>query len=181
MKESTETIISVAIVIAGIFGIGYGMAMYKRINDVEETFQNKVDLMLNDKNVDIQQSLIDKSIEKHIERRIGYILDSNIRIACEKTTKEIEQKIYRSIQTKAEKVVDCTYSEMSDEAKKVITKELRDIDVSELRRDVKSEAKKEMMAKLESSMDDILEEYNDKLNSVTSIYESIAKSITSRA
>lgn len=180
MKESTENIISMVLVVAGIFGIGYGVAMGKRINDVEETFQNKVDLMLGEKNIDIQQSAIDKCIEKHIERRLGYVLDSSIQSICEKTARNVEQKIYSSVQTKAETVVNAIYSEMSDEAKKVIAKELRDIDISELRREVKKEAKEVMMEKLDSSMDDILEEYNSKLNSVTSIYESIAKSITAR-
>lgn len=73
------------------------------------------------------------------------------------------------------------YRSMEVEAKEKIRKELRNIDISGLKREVKAEAKEAVTEKLQSSMDDILETYNSNLANVQNIYSTIAKSMAGRA
>ena len=77
--------------------------------------------------------------------------------------------------------VDSTYRSMEVEAKEKIRKEIRNIDISGLKREVKAEAKEAVTEKLQSSMDDILETYNSNLANVQNIYSTIAKSMAGRA
>ena len=73
------------------------------------------------------------------------------------------------------------YKSMEIDAKEKIAKELRNIDVSDLKNEVKEEAAQLVKDKLSSQMDDILDTYNANLMNVQNIYSSIAKSMSARA
>ena len=101
--------------------------------------------------------------------------------ACNKAVREVETSLFNKISESAENAVKQAYKSMEIDAKEKIAKELRNIDVSDLKNEVKEEAAQLVKDKLSSQMDDILDTYNANLMNVQNIYSSIAKSMSARA
>lgn len=100
---------------------------------------------------------------------------------CNKAVREVETSLFNRISESAENAVKQAYKCMEIDAKEKIAKELRNIDVSDLKNEVKEEAAQLVKDKLSSQMDDILDAYNANLMNVQNIYSSIAKSMSARA
>ena len=98
-----------------------------------------------------------------------------------KAVREVETSLFNRISESAENAVKQAYKSMEIDAKEKIAKELRNIDVSDLKNEVKEEAAQLVKDKLSSQMDDILDAYNANLMNVQNIYSSIAKSMSARA
>ena len=101
--------------------------------------------------------------------------------ACNKAVREVETSLFNKISESAENAVKQAYKSMEIDAKEKIAKELRNIDVSDLKNEVKEEAAQLVKDKLSYQMDDILDTYNANLMNVQNIYSSIAKSMSARA
>ena len=73
--------------------------------------------------------------------------------------------------------ISAEQTKIQESVKKEIEKKVSRIDIDDLRREVVAEAKEAAAEKLDGSLDDILEKFNDELHSVSKIYSSIAKAI----
>ena len=120
-------------------------------------------------------------ILKQVSEKVDIEVQHKVKAACDNIVFDVKTSMYNKISDAAEKAVSSTYQSMEVEAKERIRKELRNIDISALKREVKSEAKDAVAEKLQASMDDILETYNSNLANVQNIYSSIAKSMSARA
>lgn len=165
----------------GLFGIGYGIGSHRKMKAVSDIVHKSVDdIVANDK-VDIPKELIDEAIKEQVSKKVEVTVQRKVNDMCDDVSRKIRAYAYDLVKESAEKAVNETYDEMKPEAKESIQKALRNIDISSLKREVKEEAKKAVSEKLESSMDDILEQFNSNLSNVKNIYSSIAKSMNPAA
>lgn len=174
---NAATCISIAV---GLLGIGYAVGINKKLNNVSEIVGKSVDSMLTDGKIDISQELIDETIQSQVRIMVNNTVHFKVNNACESAVRDVQTVMYNRISDAAEKAVNSTYQSMEAEAKETIKKEPRNIDISELKRQIKTEAKEMIKDKMSSSMDDILEQYNANLMNVQNIYSSIAKSMGAR-
>lgn len=181
MNIDFDTAIGLAGVAIGLFGIGYSIGVNKKLKDVSEVVGKSVDSMISDGRVDIPKELIDATIREQVSKKVDTELERKVKAACDNIVFDVKTSMYNKISDAAERAVSSTYASMEVEAKEKIRKELRNIDISSLKREVKSEAKDAVAEKLQASMDDILESYNSNLANVQNIYSSIAKSMSARA
>lgn len=177
MTIDLDTVIGFVGVTVGLFGLGYAVGANKKMKEVSEVVGKSVDSMISDGKLDIPKELINETIKERVNEKVDCEIQRKVKAACDNIVVDVKTSMYNKISD----AVDSTYRSMEVEAKEKIRKELRNIDISGLKREVKAEAKEAVTEKLQSSMDDILETYNSNLANVQNIYSTIAKSMAGRA
>lgn len=177
----SEKIIGCICGIVGLFGIGYAIGASSKLKSVSDAVNKSVDSIIADGKVDIPKEMINETIQNNVKEMVETTARWKVNDACNKAVREVETSLFNRISESAENAVKQAYKCMEIDAKEKIAKELRNIDVSDLKNEVKEEATQLVKDKLSSQMDDILDAYNANLMNVQNIYSSIAKSISARA
>lgn len=177
----SEKIIGCICGIVGLFGIGYAIGASSKLKSVSDAVNKSVDSIIADGKVDIPKELINETIQNNVKEMVETTARWKVNDACNKAVMEVETSLFNKISESAENAVKQAYKSMEIDAKEKIAKKLRNIDVSDLKNEVKEEAAQLVKDKLSSQMDDILDTYNANLMNVQSIYSSIAKSMSARA
>lgn len=165
----------------GLFGIGYAIGASSKLKSVSDAVNKSVDSIIADGKVDIPKEMINETIQNNVKEMVETTARWKVNDACNKAVREVETSLFNKISESAENAVKQAYKSMEIDAKEKIAKELRNIDVSDLKNEVKEEAAQLVKDKLSSQMDDILDTYNANLMNVQNIYSSIAKSMSARA
>lgn len=177
----SEKIIGCICGIVGLFGIGYAIGASSKLKSVSDAVNKSVDSIIADGKVDIPKEMINETIQNNVKEMVETTARWKVNDACNKVVREVETSLFNKISESAENAVKQAYKSMEIDAKEKIAKELRNIDVSDLKNEVKEEAAQLVKDKLSSQMDDILDTYNANLMNVQNIYSSIAKSMSARA
>jgi hypothetical protein len=177
----SEKIIGCICGIIGLFGIGYAIGASSKLKSVSDAVNKSVDSIIADGKVDIPKEMINETIQNNVKEMVETTARWKVNDACNKAVREVETSLFNRISESAENAVKQAYKSMEIDAKEKIAKELRNIDVSDLKNEVKEEAAQLVKDKLSSQMDDILDTYNANLMNVQNIYSSIAKSMSARA
>lgn len=177
----SEKIIGCICGIVGLFGIGYAIGASSKLKSVSDAVNKSVDSIIADGKVDIPKEMINGTIQNNVKEMVETAARWKVNDACNKAVREVETSLFNKISESAENAVKQAYKSMEIDAKEKIAKELRNIDVSDLKNEVKEEAAQLVKDKLSSQMDDILDTYNANLMNVQNIYSSIAKSMSARA
>lgn len=177
----SEKIIGCICGIIGLFGIGYAIGASSKLKSVSDAVNKSVDSIIADGKVDIPKEMINETIQNNVKEMVETTARWKVNDACNKAVREVETSLFNKISESAENAVKQAYKSMEIDAKEKIAKELRNIDVSDLKNEVKEEAVQLVKDKLSSQMDDILDTYNANLMNVQNIYSSIAKSMSARA
>lgn len=177
----SEKIIGCICGIVGLFGIGYAIGASSKLKSVSDAVNKSVDSIIADGKVDIPKEMINETIQNNVKEIVETTARWKVNDACNKAVREVETSLFNRISESAENAVKQAYKSMEIDAKEKIAKELRNIDVSDLKNEVKEEAAQLVKDKLSSQMDDILDAYNANLMNVQNIYSSIAKSMSARA
>lgn len=178
---NSEKIIGCICGIVGLFGIGYAIGASSKLKSVSDAVNKSVDSIIADGKVDIPKEMINETIQNNVKEMVETAARWKVNDACNKAVREVETSLFNKISESAENAVKQAYKSMEIDAKEKIAKELRNIDVSDLKNEVKEEAAQLVKDKLSSQMDDILDTYNANLMNVQNIYSSIAKSMSARA
>lgn len=177
----SEKIIGCICGIVGLFGIGYAIGASSKLKSVSDAVNKSVDSIIADGKVDIPKEMINETIQNNVKEMVETTARWKVNDACNKAVREVETSLFNKISESAENAVKQAYKSMEIDAKEKIAKELRNIDVSDLKNEVKEEAAQLVKDELSSQMDDILDTYNANLMNVQNIYSSIAKSMSARA
>ena len=177
----SEKIIGCICGIVGLFGIGYAIGASSKLKSVSDAVNKSVDSIIADGKVDIPKEMINETIQNNVKEMVETTARWKVNDACNKAVREVETSLFNKISESAENAVKQAYKSKEIDAKEKIAKELRNIDVSDLKNEVKEEAAQLVKDKLSSQMDDILDTYNANLMNVQNIYSSIAKSMSARA
>ena len=177
----SEKIIGCICGIVGLFGIGYAIGASSKLKSVSDAVNKSVDSIIADGKVDIPKEMINETIQNNVKEMVETTARWKVNDAGNKAVREVETSLFNKISESAENAVKQAYKSMEIDAKEKIAKELRNIDVSDLKNEVREEATQLVKDKLSSQMDDILDTYNANLMNVQNIYSSIAKSMSARA
>lgn len=166
----SEKIIGCICGIVGLFGIGYAIGASSKLKSVSDAVNKSVDSIIADGKVDIPKEMINETIQNNVKEMVETTARWKVNDACNKAVREVETSLFNKISESAENAVKQAYKSMEIDAKEKIAKELRNIDVSDLKNEVREEATQLVKDKLSSQMDDILDTYNANLMNVQNIY-----------
>mgnify|MGYP000708551567 FL=1 len=136
----SEKIICCICGIIGLFGIGYAIGANSKLKSVSDAVNKSVDSIIADGKVDIPKEMINETIQNNVKEMVETTARWKVNDACNKAVREVETSLFNRISESAENAVKQAYKSMEIDAKEKIAKELRNIDVSDLKNEVKEEA-----------------------------------------
>ena len=170
MKMNLDSFIGVGVCVLGLIGAGYEIGTRSRMNAVCDKLDIAIDRLANDTDLDIPNKIIDQAVRKAVERE-SYN-------AVKRATDEVTCDIKREIENRVDIAVKHQYETISDEVTEQIAKNVAKLDEHRLKKEVVQKAKEQIADKFDNKLDDVLEEFNERLQNVGKIYQSIAKSFS---
>ena len=127
--------------------------------------QVAVDDLATKTEITISDDILDRAIQKAVDREVSYI------------STRIARDLNSEIRSEVKNSVDLSSVTIKSLASKEIERQVRNIDISDMEKEVVHRAKDAIAEKFDKKLDGILDDFNDQLQSVQKIYSSIAKSI----
>ena len=127
--------------------------------------QVTVDDLATKTEITISDDILDRAIQKAVDREVSYI------------STRITRDLNSEIRSEVKNSVDLSSVTIKSLASKEIERQVRNIDISDMEKEVVHRAKDAIAEKFDKKLDGILDDFNDQLQSVQKIYSSIAKSI----
>lgn len=159
-------------VIFGIVGIGYAMYTTAKANKVCNKIDKTLDEICYDTDIDIPEEVVNAAIERAVDREVNRAVES----AVNRTVREIKHDIHGQVKD----AVTSTYSDIKERVAKEVSQEIANIDMASLKSTVTRHAEEKIVDKFDGNLDELLLKFNQKLESINSIYESIANTIAKR-
>ena len=142
-------------VVASAGVIGYFDYKKKKISEIAKNLS-----------VDIPENILNRAIDIAVTDACNREITKCGRIATDSVTSHIRKEV--------KKAVDKEYSDFKPKVREEMERQVKRIDVDDIRREVVSEAKDKVARKFENDLDDILDKHNEELDKITRIYSSIA-------
>ena len=157
-------------VLFGVGAIGYSMYVTNKMNKLADKLDTTVDDLAKDVKVDVSDALVERAVDRAVEREVG--------VTVRKATAEITRDIKSDIRKEVKSSVESAYSDIKSSVSKEVERQVGNIDISSIRKEVVEKGKQAAMEKLDNSLDEILDKFNTDLHNVSRIYESIASRMT---
>lgn len=165
-----DTAIGIIGAIAGLVGLGYGIAMHTKLSKVSERLDTSINDLAGNMEIDIPDTIVDQAVEKAVGAAAKRAVEQAATEALNDLKKEIHARVSEEVNKEYESIKDTVLRETTDAAAK--------IDVARVRRDLEKSAHNAAMAKFNDNLDDILGQFNDNLSNVSKIYSSMANAAT---
>lgn len=162
MTNESKLIIGVLTVIGGICYVGY---LHSKINKLLSMIDVAVDDLSSKTQVNISDAVLDLAVQKAVDREVGYI------------SNRITRDLNLEIRTQVKHTVNASSSDIKNSVSAEIANQVKNIDISDMEREVVNKAKDAVAEKFDRKLDSLLDDFNDNLNNVRKIYSSIEKSI----
>ena len=153
----------------GMIGIGYALSTQSKMNKISEKIDLSIEEMAAKTPVDISESLV----ERATEQAVAYEVKQAVNKAMDITIAEIKRDIHKQVS----EAVESEYSTLKTTVLKEVSDEAAKIDINRVRADIEKSAKEAVLDKLDTNMDNILENFNEQLKNTTKIYNSIANTM----
>lgn len=164
-------------IIAGIgFGLGLlGLCLGIKAGCDTRKMADKVGLSVealsHASNIDIESAMIENAVRHAVDREAGRAVSLAVKTVVSDTQKEIRKDVADGVKQ--------IYPDLKSSLVKEVTRQIGDLDISDIREEALEKAKEAAAEKLSDSMDDILEKFNGDLKNVSKIYNSIATMMNS--
>lgn len=161
-----------AIAVGSVCAFIYSAVNGHRLKKVCEKLDKTVDDIAesDDIEVDISSELVNMALEKAVKRETEY--------AVARATKEVKDEIKRDISDKVQREVNAQYNDIKSEVAREVKEKVGRIDINEIKKKVIADAKEAALDKFQNDLDDVLDDFSDKLESISNIYSKIEKRIT---
>ena len=167
-----DELISAGIVVGAGFVFGSSIYLLFKMNKLVKVVNATTDTLADGLEIDVPESMIKYAVEKAVNREV--------KAEVEKIGYDIRRESKDSIKKQVSVSVDEAKSGIKSSVETEIKKQLFDLDITDMKREVKAEAKQKVMDKFEGDLDSILEDFNKNLENVTKIYDSIATSVSKK-
>ena len=162
MTNESKLIIGVLTVIGGVCYAGY---LHSKIDKLSSMIDVAVDDLSSKTQVNISDAVLDLAVQKAVDREVGYI------------SNRITRDLNLEIRTQVKHTVNASSSDIKNSVSAEIASQVKNIDISDMEREVVNKAKDAVAEKFDRKLDSLLDDFNDNLNNVRKIYSSIEKSI----
>lgn len=159
-------------IIIGVAGLAFSAYLYFKLDKIATSVNMTVSELSTKTHIDIEQTLIDRAIQKAIERDVETAISDASRIAVRRISDDIKDEV--------RKEVNHAYTDLRQNVSDEIAKQSKNIDIDKLKREVVSKAKDAVLEKFDGELDGILTNFNNNLENVSTIYSSIANSMTKK-
>lgn len=168
MKFDINILIGVGGFALGLVGIGYAIGSRKKLNDISEKLETKIDeISWNlDSDVKIEETVVKEAIDRAVERKVAQEVN--------RAARNVTDRVRRDMENEVRTAVKAQYPDIRKSITDRVTVEVSKINVKTLTDAVREEARDKVVEKFDGELDDLLEKFNNDLDNVSKIYKSIA-------
>jgi len=152
-------------VLSAVGGVSYLGYLHNRINKIEDMITVAVNDISETVEVSISDEMLETAMQRAVDREVKYIANG------------VKNEVSAELRSGVKKSVHSSANDIKASVKTEIERQVKNIDISDMEREIVSQAKEAVADKFDRKLDDLLEEYNENLQNVKKIYGSIAKSI----
>ena len=163
MTKEVKIILGLLTIAGGAGYVGYTQS---KINKLSEMINVAVDDLSEKVDVRVSPDMLDAAVQRAVDKEVRYVANM------------ITRDLGNDIRSEVKKTVQLSAKDIKTSVGTEIEKQVKNIDISDMEREVVKRAKDAVADKFERKLDSLLEEYNENLQNVKKIYGSIAKSIT---
>lgn len=153
-----------------VVSLGYAFIVTQKVDRVAKRLDTTVDDISRNTTIEVPESVVNEAIHVAADRAA--------RLAVREATHDIVEGMKKDIRSEVKESVKESSEDIRTRVSKEINRQVSNIDISELRRQVVNDSKEMAVEKLNGDMDDILKNFNDELLNISKIYNSIAGSIS---
>lgn len=156
---------------AGVSFFGFaGTAIYahinaKRLKRLSDKFGVAIDHIVDETDIQIPQEIMDRAMNEAVKRAAKNQVD----VCAISIATAIKDEMRNDIR----KRVDACTSDMESDIKTEYRKQVKNLDMKAIHNEVVAEVSRNANKQVKDAVDDIVERSNDKLETVTRVYESI--------
>lgn len=159
--------------LVGAFGIGLAIGYKKKNKDVA----NKIDVAIGDisraTTVEIKESIVKKATIDAVNRETS----KRAKECANEIRSDIKDKIHKDVS----KVINEERSRLRSSVENEINRQITDINIDDVQEEIIERAKNDALRKFNNRLEDIIQDFNDRLKSTVKIYESIESTLGSKA
>lgn len=159
--------------VVGAIGIGYAIYISRKMNRICDKINTSLEDMEENIDIDIPNALVEKAINDAVDKEVN----SAVEKAAARAIKEVEHDMNRQIKDS----VNDIYSDVRDKVTEKAAVEVANIDTKGLQKVVMDRAEEKILEKFDGNLDDVVSKFNRELNSISSIYSSIANTMSNHA
>lgn len=164
--------LGIAALITGVIAVGYSWYSNVKVKKAYELIEESVEQMSKTIHVEVSRSIVDMAIDKAVCREVNAVVYS--------LSRETIRKVSSALHNEVKDSVDKSFSNIKTSVTKEIRDQVSNIDISDLKQEIKDEAKEKVISKFDDDLDSLLEEFNQNLQNVSKIYNSIADSMSQK-
>ena len=142
---------------------GVSLWKQKKLEEAIDKFSDTI-------TVDIEDEYVEKIVQKSIDRNVK----DRIAVMSKVAVEEIRADIYKEIK----KEVNKSYSDIKASVKQQVEKEVGRIDLDDIRNEIIAEGREKASAEFKKDLDKVIEQYNDNLSQINTIYSNIAETLS---
>lgn len=146
--------------------ISVGWAAYQ-----QNQLKSQIDKLTGKIHVDVEDTYVCEAVDRAIDREVNKKINSAANRAIEETRKDISKQVSKEVKS--------AYSDVKKEVKAELMKQVGEVNINSIRKEVIEEARTAAVDKFKGDMDDVLKGYAADLENVRKIHESIANTLSS--
>jgi len=154
-------------IIAGIIGIAAAGAAAIGLKMYHDYKERQVEVMANGIEIEVDGDLVKEAIDRRIDKIVRREVDATAAQAVAQVRSDIRREVKDS--------VNLAYSDLKNDVEKELTRQVGEVDISDIRKEVVRKAKERAAEKFDSDLKSVLEAYNRDLENISKIYSSIAE------
>ena len=158
--------------IAGLAGLVVASLSYSKQNQINSKINMAVSDISSKTPVDIKDAIIERAVEVAVDREVG----RSVTLAANTAVK----KIAADMETQIRKPVSESFSNIEKSVANEISRQVAQLDIEVLKKDVVEKAKAAVLKKFDGSLDEVLKGFNDNLDNVAKVYGAVAGSMAKR-
>lgn len=131
-------------------------ATEKEVSEINETLKRKVDGIADSLNVDIPDDIVEAALRKAADT------EAQVRIAA--TSKKVMDEYSVTLRSEVRKSVDLAYANTKVDVKNELTRQISNIDISGIKREIVNESKAKIEDELDDAVKKVKNDFEEKLD-----------------
>ena len=169
MNLSKNDILAGAVLSAFTVTIIYAFDATRKLKTISDRLNMTVKDLVDGIDINVSEKLINEAVDSEVKKEVRY--------QVEKAANKAAGDIVSGYKSEIRDVVEDEFKKQKNDVAKSLKSKIDDIDIRELKREVVREAKDATAAKLKKDLEDISDKYTEQIESMTSIYSTIASKI----
>ena len=166
-------VVELGFVAVGCIGIGYGLKCRNEMKELAEKIDKSIDEIEKGTVIDVSEDIVEKAVNEAVAKKTTDAVNWCVSRVIVDVEKDVHAQVRNAVTKK--------YESMEASVAHEIEKQVKEIDIDSVKEKVVEKAKEAASEKFNDSLEDVLNEFKERLNSITKVYKSIEETFNSKA